>query len=118
MRDMLVRVQRMRKVEKELTIYLVSDDADWLAILQWMQDHGLFASGQKRPPLKAFVAWVEENQIPQLLTICNSYYMSMANRELHGARYPWKEITDWYPNMLKRWRALYQILNKKYSELV
>lgn len=116
LRSVLRRVQRMWIEKKGLTIFLVSDDADWLVIMQCLQDHGLFASGKKRPPLKAFVKWVQENQIAQLLTICDDYYLSMASRKLHGARYPWDNV-EWNPHVLVRWRKLYKILDQKLTEL-
>lgn len=115
LRSVLGSTQRVRKIKNGLTIFLVSDDSDWLVIMQCLQDHGLFKYPKKRPPLAAFEKWVRETGMPQTLTICNVYDMSMASRELHGARYPWKDVTC-HPEMLRRWRALYQILEKRLSE--
>ena len=114
LRSVLCRIQKMHKTKNDLTIYLVCDDSDWLVIMQCLQDHGLFRQSS-RPPLKEFVGWMASAQIPQYLTICEPYYMSMASRELKGARYPWRGVT-WNPRMLVRWRALYQILDRKLTE--
>ncbi len=114
LRSVLCSIQKMRKVKNGLTIFLVSDDSDWLVIMQCLQNHGLFRQSS-RPPLKNFVDWMASTQIPQYLTICNQYYMSMASRELKGARYPWRDVT-WNPHMLVRWRALYHILDRKLTE--
>ncbi len=116
LRSVLGSIQRMRKVKNGLTIFLVSDDSDWLVIMQCLQDHGLFKYPKKRPPLTAFEKWVRETNMPQTLTICNAYDMSMASRELRGVRYPWNGVA-FEQEMLPRWRALYQILDKRLSEI-
>ena len=115
LRGILESVQRMRREENGLTIFLVWDEKDWLVIMQCLQDHGLFKSNPKRPPLKAFEEWVRENQVPQLLTFCDAEEMSLASENLNGARYPWKGVT-WKPSILVRWRALYRILSNKLME--
>jgi len=117
LRSVLCRIQKMRKVENGLTIFLVWDEKDWLVIMQCLQDHGLFKSNPKRPPLKAFAEWVQENHVPQLLAECNADEMSLASENLKGERYPWKGVT-WKPSILVRWRALYAKLSKMLQKQV
>ena len=73
LREVLHKVQWMRKIVKtDIKVFLVTEDWDWLVIMQCLQDHGLFKLNPKRPPLKAFEEWVRENKVPQLLTICDA----------------------------------------------
>ena len=89
---------------------LICEHYDWLVVMQCMQDHGLFKSNQKRPPLAEFVRWLESHQVPCVLTQYSTYHLSMAQRAIRDARYPWTEVM-WEPNIVKRWRVLYQFLD-------
>ena len=114
-REVLIRVQRMRKVvQQDMKVFLVSEDWDWLVIMQCMQDHGLVAQNTVRPPFSAFETWMD--CMPQYLSACNARKMGYAYNMLSGARYPWKEV-DWYPYVLRRWRSLYRILDKMLTEM-
>ena len=113
----LTRVQKMYRtdVDKngERVCYglLLWEDWDWLVVMQCLQDHGLFKNNPKRPPLKAFVEWIEELQVPQIASTCCAKEMSLASRELRGARYPWNG-ESWEPYVLVRWRMLYKTLDE------
>jgi len=109
----------MRKEKDGLTIFLMWDFADWIVLMEVLQDHGLFKMTPQRPPFARFEAWVEETKMPMGLAEPYgegmTYFMSKAYRDIHGARYPWRDVT-WCPDMMKRWRALYQNLDRKLTE--
>lgn len=108
----LSRIQRMH-----VGLYtLMSEHWDWLVVLQCLQDHNLFKSNPKRPPLAAFDQWLRQQNIPQLLAHCSVYEMSLANRNIRNARYPWANVT-WEPYVLQRWRVLYRTLSKLLTEM-
>ena len=109
----LTRIQRMHVPER---YFLMWEHWDWLVVLQCMQDHGLFKSNPKRPPLAAFEQWLHEHDVPQLLAKCPVYEMSLASRALRGARYPWANAT-WEPYVLARWRVLYRTLDSMLHEM-
>ena len=109
----LERIQRMYIPERFI---LVWEDWDWLVVLQCMQDHGLFKSNPKRPPLGAVIQWLEEHNIPQHLAHASVYEMSLANRNIRNARYPWADVA-WEPHVLHRWRILYRHLSKMLLEI-
>jgi len=111
----LTRIQRMH-VPKFDDCVLMVEDWDWLVVLQCLQDHGLFKSNPKRPPLSAFAAWVNQHNIQQRLAHCSVREMSTANTGIRNARYPWTGIT-WEPNVLVRWRLLYRTLDTMLSNL-
>jgi len=110
--EVLERIQRMHTE----WYTLISEDWDWLVVLQCMQDHGLFKSNPKRPPLGAFVLWLRENKVPQYLAKCSMREMSLANTGIRNARYPWANVM-WEPAMLRRWRLLYRHLDKMLAEI-
>lgn len=109
----LTRIQRMHVPDRYL---LMCEHWDWLVVLQCMQDHNLFKSNPKRPPLAAFDQWLHEHNVPQLLAHCSVYEMSLASRNLRNARYPWAGVT-WEPYVLDRWRVLYRTLSKQLAEI-
>ena len=110
---MLERIQRVFIPESD---FLMCESWDWLVVLQWMQDKGLFKRNPKRPPLGAFVQWLEEHQIPQYVTKCSIRELSYAHIGIHGARYPWTDVT-WEPYVIERWRMLYRRLDKMLEEM-
>ena len=110
--EVLTRVQRRHRADGA---FLVWEDRDWLVVLQWMQDYGLFKINPERPPFAEFAHWVDAN-VSLYLTECSRPAMSVAYKALNGARYPWKN-TQMSPNILFRWRAMYQILNKLWEEV-
>ena len=77
--------------------------------------HELFKKNPERPPFAEFAHWVDAN-VSLYLTDCSRPAMSVAYKALNGARYPWKN-TQMSPNILFRWRAMYQILNKLWEEV-
>lgn len=109
--QVLTNVQRCI-FEEELGRYpLVCEDWDWLVIMQWLQDNGLFKNNPMRPPLKAFENWLNENNVPHVRAHYTAYEMSLAHRRIGGARYPWNEVmVD--RGMIRRWRKLYTRLSK------
>ena len=111
--QVLERIQRMYIPERFI---LVWEDWDWIVVLQCMQDHGLFKSNPKRPPLGAFIHWLEKHNIPQYRTHASVYEMSLANRSIRNARYPWADVV-WEPHVLRRWRILYRHLSKMLLEI-
>ena len=111
--QVLERIQRMYIPDRN---FLMCEHWDWLVVLQCMQDHHMFKSNPKRPPLAAFEKWLHEHDIPQYLAHCSVYEMSLANRGIRNARYPWADVT-WEPNVLPRWRRLYKELNKMFSAI-
>lgn len=113
LRAVLTRIQRMHVPDRYI---LMSEHWDWLVVLHCLQDHNLFRSNPKRPPLSAFAAWVKQNNIPQLLAHCSMREMSLANTGIRGARYPWAGVA-WEPYVLNRWRILYRTLDKLLTEL-
>ena len=115
LREVLHHLQRMRKIVKEdIKVFLVTEDWDWLVIMECLQDHGMFKSCPERMPFTDFETWMQ--QMPQYLSECHARNMGRVYNKLSGARYPWKGV-EWYPCVLRRWRALYQILDKMLSEL-
>jgi len=106
--QVLVRIQRMHIPSRN---FLMCEDWDWLVVLQCLQDHNLFKSNPKRPPLTAFVVWLRNRNIPQYYAKCSMREMSLANTGIRNARYPWTDVT-WEPSVLRRWRWLYQELDK------
>ena len=108
----LTRIQRMMTPD----YVLMAEHWDWIVVLQCMQDHNLFKSNPKRPPLAAFDQWLHEHNVPQLLAHCSVYEMSLASRHLRNARYPWAGVT-WEPYVLDRWRVLYRTLSKQLAEI-
>ena len=90
------------------------EDRDWLVVLQCMQDHHLFKSNPKRPPLSAFRQWLEKEGIEQYFAQCIVREMSDANKLINGARYPWDDV-HMEPGVLKRWRGLYRALDRRLS---
>ena len=115
LREVLHKVQWMRKIVKtDIKVFLVTEDWDWLVIMECLQDHGIFKVNPERMPFRAFEDWMQ--CMPQYLSECNARKMGHAYNLLSGARYPWKDV-DWYPCVLRRWRALYQILDRMLSDL-
>ncbi len=120
--ELLTRAQRMVRYRKDdngnkvAYGFLLWEDRDWLVVLQWLQDNGLFVTNPKRPPIAKFVKWIEETQVPQLLSSCQTESITLANNALNGARYPWNE-TRMKPHILVRWRALYQNLDKLWTDI-
>ena len=113
--EVLERLQRMRKIVKtDIKVFLVTEDWDWLVIMQCMQDHGLFKVNPERMPYADFETWM--SRMPQYLSECSAIKLARAGRTLHYARYPWKGL-EWNPHVLVRWRALYQILSRLLDEL-
>lgn len=91
--------------------FLMGEDWDWYVVLECLQDNGLFVQNAQRMPLNAFVNWLTAHHVPQYLCKASAFKMSMACRALRGVRYPWSDIY-WYPAVLRRWRILYDELNK------
>ena len=109
--QVLTRIQRFYINDELGRIRLVCEDWDWLAILQWLQDNGLFKNNPMRPPLKAFENWLNENNVPHVRANYTAYEMSLVHRRIGGARYPWNEVTV-DPGMIWRWRIIYDQLSK------
>lgn len=107
-------IERVQRMYKKDGLFYVTEDRDWLVVMQWMQDHGLFQSNPERPPMAKFAHWVDEH-VTCYLTSCNRPAMSIAFQALEGARYPWKG-TQMSENILVRWRKLYLLLNKIWEE--
>ena len=115
LRDVLHHLQRMRKIVKEdIKVFLVTEDWDWLVIMECLQDHGMFKVNPERMPYAEFETWMQ--QMPQYLSECSAIKLARAGRTLHYARYPWNDV-DWNPHVLVRWRALYRILSRQLEEL-
>ena len=115
--EVLERIQRMRvkRAGWEHTFPLIYEDWDWLVVLQCLQDHNLFKSNPKRPPLLSFEVWMHEQNIPQYVAQCTVRSMSRANNHINGARYPWTEV-QWEPQIVARWRGLYRQLARMLAE--
>lgn len=109
--QVLTRIQRFYINDEFGSIWLVYEDWDWLAILQWLQDNGLFKNNPTRPPFKAFENWLNENNVPHIRAHYTAYEMSLAHRRIGGARYPWNEVTVDL-GMIRRWRILYNQLSE------
>ena len=105
-------IQRLRTKQ----FYLIWEDWDWFVVLQCLQDHHLFKSNPKRPPIKAFVQWLNDNGVPQLRTHFNPYQLSLASRQLRDERFPWSN-TACSPSILRRWRVLYKQLSNMLQPL-
>ncbi len=106
----LIYIQRYYFDEELGRMWLVCEDWDWLAIMQWLQDNGLLKINPKRPPFKAFEKWLSENNVPQIRTHYTAYEMSLAYRRIRGARYPWDEVlVD--RGMIRRWCRVYARLS-------
>ena len=109
----LTRIQRMHVPDR---YFLMCEHWDWLVVLQCLQDHNLFKSNPKRPPLAAFDKWLHDHDVPQLLAHCSVYEMSLASRRIRNARYPWADVT-WEPYVVDRWHMLYRTLSQMLSEI-
>jgi|GEM_PF-2955037 len=103
----LARIQHMRVPDHYI---LMSENWDWLVVLQCLQDHGLFKTNPQRPPFTDFNHWCHQANIPEVRTKRKMRTMSHVNSKLKGARYPWTD-TKWHPQVLARWRVLYQTLD-------
>ena len=110
--EVLTRIQGMYIPDR---FWLIWEDWDWLVVLQCLQDHNLFLSHPKRPPLGAFVKWLHQHNIPELRTRFSVYQMSLASRQLGITRYPWTGC-QWHPGILRRWRSLYRHLDRLLNE--
>ena len=111
--QVLERIQRMYVPER---YFLVWEDWDWLVVLQCLQDHGLFKSNPKRPPLGAFVVWLHGQDVVEKRTHCSMREMSLANIGIRGARYPWADV-HWESHVVARWRVLYRTLSRLLEEI-
>lgn len=110
-KEVLTRIQHARARN---SYFLMIEDRDWLVVLQCMQDHHLFKSNPKRPPLKSFREWLEKEGIEQYFARCIVREMSDANKSINGARYPWDDA-HLEPCVLERWRGLYRALDRRLS---
>ena len=116
--EVLERIQHMRVKRACLALPcpLMIEDWDWLVVLQCLQDHNLFKSNPQRPPFKEFVAWLTENNVPQVQARMDVRSMSYAHTKIKGTRYPWTDVT-WQKPILKRWRMLYKQLSIRLESL-
>ena len=89
---------------------------DWLVALQWMQDKGMFKTNPQRPPFAAFSQWLHKQDVPQLHTQCTTHSLRHANKMIAGARYPWTDV-HWEPNVIRRWHAMYRLMNSIWKTL-
>ena len=108
-------LERIQRWYQKDGLFFVTEDRDWLVILQWLQDHELFKTNSERPPFAEFAKWVSDN-VPLYLTDCSRPAMSVAYKALNGARYPWKN-TQMNPSILVRWRVMYRILDKLWEDV-
>lgn len=107
---------RIRWTGCQYAIYPLCEQWDWLIVLQCLQDNGLIKNYPQRPPIRLFVEWLEENDV-QLRTLkCTAYDLSKLSRQFGDARYPWLQVYMDDRDM-KRWRVLYQQLQKKLQKL-
>lgn len=109
--EVLRRIQ-LRRIPNRY--WLVCEEWDWLAILQCLQDNGLFKSNPSRPPFAAFERWLREMNVPEIGARYSAYEMSLAYRRIGGAHYPWTEVTVDL-GMIRRWRVLYKDLTQLLS---
>ena len=82
-KEVLTRIQHARARN---SYFLMIEDRDWLVVLQCMQDHHLFKSNPKRPPLSAFRQWLEKEEIEQYFAQCIVREMSDANKLINGEK--------------------------------
>lgn len=111
--QVLERIQRMWIRDR---FFLMTEDWDWIVVLQCMQDHGLFKSNPKRVPFGAFVTWLKEHKVPQYLTKYSVRNLRHVNKRIAGARHPWSEVT-WDRNVPDRWRIIYANLERMFKEI-
>lgn len=99
--------------EMEGEIRLLSEEGDWLVLLQWLQDKGFVQINPVRPPFMAFERWLRENEVTVFHIPYSAYRMSLAHRLVDGARYPWTTFKrQGYMGMIKRWCFLYEDLSR------
>lgn len=115
--EVLVAILTCIQCQHSKSYILMTEHWDWFVVLQCLQDHGLFKSNPKRPPLGAFVLWLQEHHIPQYKAHASVYEMSLASRRLRSARYPWTGVA-WEACVLARWRVLYKQLDKMLHEMI
>ncbi len=113
--QVLTRIQRFYINHELGHLWLVWENWDWLAIMQWLQDNGILKNNPKRPPLKAFEEWLNENNVPHVRCNYTAYELSLAHRRIDGARHPWDEVQVDL-GMISRWRVLYRYLTKLMQE--
>ena len=106
-------VQRITVGERYGFMY---ESWDWLVALQWMQDKGMFKTNPQRPPFAAFTRWLHQHDVPQLHQQCTPHSLRHANEMIAGVRYPWTEV-EWEPNVIKRWHAMYRLMNSVWKTL-
>ena len=109
----LIRIQRMYVRDQYV---LMTEHWDWIVVLQCMQAHNLFKSNPKRPPFAAFDAWLKKHDVPQLLAHCSVRNLTYVNQKINGKHYPWTDV-QWESAVLRRWRKLYETLDKMFNEL-
>ena len=117
--QVLERIQRRTYLPKDTRMkpnLMMQEDWDWLVVLQCMQDHQLFKNPPKRPPLKAFEQWVNERELATHWCKCSADEMTIACRNIKGARYPWNEVM-WELATLRRWRILYEAMSSLFADL-
>ena len=96
-------------------IWLFSESWDWIVVLQWLQNHGLFKENPHRPPFQAFEDWLQKNHVESRAPY-DAHEMSLAHRRILGARYPWENMMV-EPGLLNRWVSLYNELSKLMLEI-
>lgn len=106
--EVLERIQHMRATQSKNV--LMAEDWDWLVVLQCLQENHLFKFNPRRPPLHAFVQWLQENNIPQPIARYQVRSMSYANTAIGNTRYPWTDV-PWNRHVLERWQILYRTLH-------
>ena len=65
---------------------------------------------------KPFIQWLQEHHIPQRMTHYDMRDMSYAHNRINGERFPWADV-KWQPDVLKRWRVLYEQLTRGMKSL-
>ena len=109
----LIRIQHMYVRDQYV---LMTEHWDWIVVLQCMQSHNLFKSNPKRPPFAAFEAWLTEHNVQQVLAHCSKRNLTYVNQKIDGKHYPWTDV-QWEQPVLRRWRKLYETLDKMFNEL-
>jgi len=98
--------------QKEALFSLMSEDEDWLVVMQTLIEQGFLYAPEHRPPFSSFLSFVSKHNVRTYLTDLPSVStLSRLNSKLQGATYPWETVTDSsVVDMLPRWRMLHDIL--------
>jgi len=91
---------------------LMSEDWDWLVVMQTLIEQGLLPAPKQRPPFAAFLSFLSTHHVrTYLANIPSKDAISRVYLHINGASYPWADVSwNEIQNTLPRWRKLHDTL--------